>query len=102
MSDSTEIQTNRNTPEHKRTGASRGPMVTLAVVITLVAVFVAVAGILERKRTNAALEKYTNSTFAPAVAVVEPKLESSASEIDCPATSRPTRWRRSMPAPPDT
>lgn len=84
MSDSTEIQTNRNTPEHKRTGASRGPMVTLAVVIALVAVFVAVAGILERKRTNAALEKYTNSTFAPAVAVVEPKLESSASEIVLP------------------
>jgi len=84
LSDSTEIQTNRNTPEHKRTGASRGPMVTLAVVIALVAVFVAVAGILERKRTNAALEKYTNSTFAPAVAVVEPKLESSASEIVLP------------------
>jgi len=59
-------------------------MVTLAVVIALVAVFVAVAGILERKRTNAALEKYTNSTFAPAVAVVEPKLESSASEIVLP------------------
>lgn len=57
---------------------------TIAIIVMLVSVILAVAGILQRKHARAALEKYTNATAAPAVALVEPKREQSANEIVLP------------------
>ena len=83
MSERAESQVTGSTPGKKATGPSRG-VVTLAVVVVLVALFVGIAGIVQRKHTNAALEKYTNATSAPPVALVEPKLGKSANEIVLP------------------
>jgi len=84
LSERTESQVPGSTSRNRTAGASRGTVVTLAIIAVLVAGFVAVAGILQRKHTNAALEKYTTATAAPPVALVEPKLGTSASEIVLP------------------
>lgn len=65
-------------------GPSRGGLVTIAVIVVLVAAIVAAAGIFQRKHAHAALEKYTNATAAPAVMLVEPKIEDSPNEIVLP------------------
>lgn len=65
-------------------GPSPGGLVTIAVIVLLVAAFVGVGGVLQRKHAHAELEKYTNATAAPAVALVEPKREDGASEIMLP------------------
>ena len=83
-----ETRTSRNqlngpTPGEAK-GPSRGGLVTIGVILLLVAAIVAVAGILQRKHANAALEKYTNATAAPAVMLVEPKTEDSLNEIVLP------------------
>ena len=65
-------------------GASSGGLLTIGFIVLLVTVILAVAGILQRKHAHAALEKYTNATAAPAVALVEPKQEQSANEIVLP------------------
>lgn len=81
MSERTESQVAGN---RSRGGASRGGLVTLAVIAVLVAVFVAIAGIVQRKHARAALEKYTNATAAPPVALAEPKPGMRANEIVLP------------------
>jgi RND family efflux transporter MFP subunit len=65
-------------------GPSPGGLVTIGVIVLLVALFVGIGGVLQRKHAHAELEKYTNATAAPAVALVEPKREDSASEIVLP------------------
>jgi RND family efflux transporter MFP subunit len=65
-------------------GLSRAGLLAIVVIVLLVAVLIGVVGILQRKHTQAALEKYTNATAAPAVALVEPKLQQSANEIVLP------------------
>lgn len=81
-------QASRNHVNHPDAGEAQGPsrkgLVTIAVIVLLVAVIVAIAGILERKHAHAALEKYTNATGAPAVALVEPKQGQNANEIVLP------------------
>ena len=62
----------------------RGPLTGLAVIIVLAAFVIAVVGILERRHAAAKLADYTNSVAAPAVTLVEPKLEKSAREIVLP------------------
>lgn len=84
MSNKTEVQADRSIAEPKQQRPGGGPLFTLAVVIALVAVLVAAAGILQRKHTHAALERYTSNTFAPPVSLVEPTMGHSASEIVLP------------------
>jgi RND family efflux transporter MFP subunit len=85
LSDSTRPEDSRNTPQNgTKTHTSGGGLLTLVVILLLVAVFVGVAGILQRKHAHAELEKYTDAMAAPPVALVEPKLEKSATEIVLP------------------
>jgi RND family efflux transporter MFP subunit len=73
-----------DSPVAGTTGRSRGWALTLVVIVTLVAVCVAVVGIFQRKHANAELETYTNSTAAPTVSLITPKPGASAREIVLP------------------
>jgi len=66
------------------TGASRRGLVTLGVIVLLVAAIVAAVGIVQRRQAQAALETFTNANAAPAVALVQPKLQQSANQIVLP------------------
>jgi RND family efflux transporter MFP subunit len=65
-------------------GPSRGGVLTVVVILLLVAAIIAVVGIVQRRHAQAALEKFTNANAAPAVALVQPKLQQSANEIVLP------------------
>ena len=85
MKETTTSQNQLNSPtDGTAKASSRHGLLTIVIIVLLVAVLVAVSGILQRKHTQAALEKYTKATAAPAVAVVEPKLQQSANEIVLP------------------
>jgi RND family efflux transporter MFP subunit len=63
---------------------SRGPLVTLFVVVVVVTVAVAVAGVLRRVHANTKLAKYTEANAAPPVSLAQPILEKDAREIVLP------------------
>lgn len=84
MSERTTSQNQSNGPRDPAAKGASSGLLTLIFIVLLVAVLIAVAGILQRKHTQAALEKYTHATAAPAVALVEPKLQQSANEIVLP------------------
>jgi RND family efflux transporter MFP subunit len=63
---------------------SRGFLLTVVVVALMVAVFLGVVGILRRVHANSELEKYTDASAAPPVALAQPVFEKSAREIVLP------------------
>jgi multidrug efflux pump subunit AcrA (membrane-fusion protein) len=63
---------------------SRGLLLSLVVIVVVVAVVVGVVGVVQRAHAYSSLEKYTDATAAPPVALVQPTLESSAREIVLP------------------
>ena len=62
----------------------RGPLTTLAVIVGIVAVVIAIAGILGHRHAAAKLEDYTATTAAPPVSLVQPQMEKNAREIVLP------------------
>jgi RND family efflux transporter MFP subunit len=63
---------------------SRGLLMTMVVVVLVIAVVVGAVGVLRRVHANSELEKYTDATAAPPVAVTQPVFEKSAREIVLP------------------
>ena len=63
---------------------SRGSVLTLVAVLLIVAVIVAVVGIVSREHASAELKRYTGTVSAPTVSVEQPVLEKTATEIVMP------------------
>jgi len=63
---------------------ARGPLFLLLVVGLVVAVVIAVAGILVRRHASAQLVHYTQTVAAPPVSLATPQFEKSAREIVLP------------------
>jgi RND family efflux transporter MFP subunit len=63
---------------------SRGPLLTLVVVVLIAAVVFAVVGIVRRSHANRELEKYTDANAAPAVSLTQPVTEKDARVIALP------------------
>ncbi len=72
--------TTRSTPPE----ASRGSVLAVVVLGVVVAVVIAVFGIVIRKHANAELIRYTDNTSAPPVSLAQPVFEKSAREIVLP------------------
>ena len=70
--------------KHEPPTVSRGSILTVITILLLLAVAVAVFGIVRRKHDNAQLEKYTAASSAPPVALEVPKLQQNATEIVLP------------------
>lgn len=64
--------------------ASRGSMLTGAVIVLLVLIVAGVGGVVQRKHANAELAKYTDATAAPPVMLQQPVLQQNAREIVLP------------------
>lgn len=69
---------------HEPPPVSRGSLFVAVVIVLIVAVVLAVVGILRRKHSSAELEKYTDATSAPPVSLETPKLQQNATEIVLP------------------
>jgi RND family efflux transporter MFP subunit len=63
---------------------SRGSVLSLVAILLVVAIFVAVFGIIARKHASAELTKYTRSTSAPPVTVEQPVTQQGGREIVLP------------------
>src|ERR1035437_924739 len=78
---------NGQTPGPGNGGApqvSRGSLVAVAVVLAIVTVAIAIAGIVERKHASAQLAHYTDATAAPPVSLAQPVFVKNATEIVLP------------------
>jgi RND family efflux transporter MFP subunit len=69
---------------HEPPKVSRGSLVSIVVIALVVAVVVAVFGILTRKHASAELTKYTDNTSAPPVTLEQPVMQQNAREIVLP------------------
>jgi RND family efflux transporter MFP subunit len=69
---------------HTAPHASRRSLITVAAVVAIVTIAVAVVGILERVHAKTQLEHYTSETAAPSVSLTQPVLQNSATEIVLP------------------
>jgi RND family efflux transporter MFP subunit len=63
---------------------SGGSLMLVLVIVLLLAVGLGVFGVLKRKHTSAALVKYTDTSAAPPVSLVQPVLQENAREIVMP------------------
>lgn len=63
---------------------SGGSLMLVLVIVLLLAVGLGVLGVLKRKHTSAALVKYTDTSAAPPVSLVQPVLQENAREIVMP------------------
>ncbi len=63
---------------------SRGPLMTLLVLVLVLAAAFAAIGILRRIQANRELVKYTDANDAPSVALIQPAFEKDAREIVLP------------------
>src|SRR5271168_4108243 len=63
---------------------SGGSLMLVLVIVLLLAVGLGVFGVLKRKQTSAALVKYTDTSAAPPVSLVQPILQENAREIVMP------------------
>jgi RND family efflux transporter MFP subunit len=63
---------------------SGGSLLLVLVIVLLFAVGLGVFGVLKRKHTSAALVKYTDTSAAPPVSLVQPVLQENAREIVMP------------------
>ena len=89
-----ELLANRGTgaPQHHHELADRpappvirrGPLTTIVVFVLIVAVIIAVVGILARRHAAAELAQYTGTVAAPAVLLVAPQMEKGTREIVLP------------------
>ena len=89
-----ELPANRGTgaPQHHHELADRpappvirrGPLTTIVVFVLIVAVIIAVVGILARRHAAAELAQYTGTVAAPAVLLVAPQMEKGTREIVLP------------------
>ncbi|HEY5054854.1 MAG TPA: efflux RND transporter periplasmic adaptor subunit [Acidobacteriaceae bacterium] len=62
----------------------RSPLTALAIIVVLIAIVIAVVGILSRHHSAAALADYTAGSAAPPVSLVSPQMEKNAREIVLP------------------
>jgi RND family efflux transporter MFP subunit len=69
----------KNTPP-----ASRGPLLTLVILVLVAAVIAGAVGILGRVHAKNKLEDYTDANAAPTVNLAQPVLQNSAREIVLP------------------
>jgi RND family efflux transporter MFP subunit len=69
---------------HEPPKISRGSLLSIVVIGLVVAVIVAVFGIVSRKHASAELAKYTDNTSAPPVTLEQPVMQKSAREIVLP------------------
>lgn len=72
------------TPHGTPPQVSRGSVLTVVVIVVLVAVCVAIFGIVERKHAHAELTHYTDQTAAPPVSLAKPQFEKNNTEIVLP------------------
>ena len=89
-----ELLANRGTgaPQHHHELADRpappvirrGPLTTIVVFVLIVAIIIAVVGILARRHAAAELAQYTGTVAAPAVLLVAPQMEKGTREIVLP------------------
>jgi RND family efflux transporter MFP subunit len=63
---------------------SRGLLMTVVILALVIAILVGALGVLRRVHANSELQKYTDATAAPPVAVAQPVFEKSAREIVLP------------------
>lgn len=63
---------------------SRGSLMVVAAIVFIIAVCLAVFGILGRRHAQAELTTYTNDNAAPPVALAQPQIEKNSSEIVLP------------------
>ena len=63
---------------------SRGPLVTLILVVVLVTIAVATFGVLRRVHAKTELARYTDANAAPPVSLAQPVFEKSSQEIVLP------------------
>jgi RND family efflux transporter MFP subunit len=73
-----------NEGKHEPQEVSRGSLFTVVAIILVVAVAVAIFGIVGRKHVSAELAKYTENTAAPPVTLETPVMQKSAREIVLP------------------
>jgi RND family efflux transporter MFP subunit len=73
-----------NEEKHEPQEVSRGSLFTVVAVVLVVAVAVAIFGIVGRKHASAELAKYTENTAAPPVTLEQPVMQKSAREIVLP------------------
>lgn len=69
---------------HEPPKVSRGSLLSIVVIALVVAVVVAVFGIITRKHASAELTKYTDNTSAPPVTLEQPVMQQNAREIVLP------------------
>jgi RND family efflux transporter MFP subunit len=69
---------------HEPPKVSRGSLLSIVVIGLVVAVIVAVVGIVSRKHASAELAKYTDKTSAPPVTLTQPVLQKNAREVVLP------------------
>jgi RND family efflux transporter MFP subunit len=78
------------TPEKAKGGGngaprvSRGSLLTVAIVVLVVTVVLAIFGIVNRRHASAELRRYTDATAAPPVSLAQPTFEKSSNEIVLP------------------
>ena len=63
---------------------SRGSVLTVVGVVLLIAIVLAVTGILRRRHASAALDKYTNVSSAPPVTLEQPAVQLTGQDIVLP------------------
>jgi RND family efflux transporter MFP subunit len=79
-----EEQPARHDAPHEPPKVSRGSLLSVVVIALIVAVVVAVFGILSRKHASAELTNYTENTSAPPVTLEQPVAQQNAREIVLP------------------
>ncbi len=62
----------------------RGPLTAIAIIVCIVAILIAVAGILSRRHAAAKLADETTANAAPPVSLVQPQMEKAGREIVLP------------------
>jgi RND family efflux transporter MFP subunit len=73
-----------NEGKHEPQDVSRGSLFTVVAIVLVVAIAVAIFGIVGRKHASAELTKYTENTAAPPVTLEQPVMQKSAREIVLP------------------
>jgi RND family efflux transporter MFP subunit len=87
--DGNRVTTQADAHDHSETKqepqkVSRGSLLTVVAVVLMVAIVVAIFGIVGRKHASAALKTYTENTAAPPVTLEQPVMQKSAREIVLP------------------
>lgn len=73
-----------DTHTHEAAGVSRGSVAGIVVIVLLIAVVLAVLGIIRRRHSSKELVSYTAENAAPTVSLQTPQMQHNASEIVLP------------------